>query len=150
METVIDTIKEEGPLDAPISVAEVHNAGKLDGTRTFIKFAKSSTLKASQMRTAARNRWSPLDANGRPTQTLTDDELREVKVTMFLPGWMKEYIQPLKDVTEMYCAQHSVDWSEVRVDTKRQLVTHGDDVLAVLRFDGSCVLTPFIMNKQVA
>ena len=76
--------------------------------------------------------------------------LREVKVTMFLPGWMKEYIQPLKDVTEMYCAQHSVDWSEVRVDTKRQLVTHGDDVLAVLRFDGSCMPTPFIMNKQVA
>ena len=148
METVIDTIKEEGPLDAPISVAEVHDAG--NGTRIVIKFEKSSTMKASQRRTTARNRWSPLDANGRPTQQLTDVDLREVKVTMCSPGWIKEYIQPLKDVKEMYCAQHSVDWSEVRVDSKRQLVTHGDDVLAVLRFDGSCMPTPFIMNKQVA
>ena len=50
----------------------------------------------------------------------------------------------------MYTNQFSVDSSEVRVDKKRNLLLHGTDALAVLRFDGSVVLTPFLLKKSVS
>ena len=50
----------------------------------------------------------------------------------------------------MYTNQFSVDSSEVRVDKKRNLLLRGSDALAVLRFDGSVVLTPFLMKKNMS
>ena len=149
METVKQTIKDQGPIEAEISVAEVNHEGS--NTRIVIKFEKTSTAKASQNRTAARNQWSPIDAlTGRPKQTLTDDDLSEVKVTMYSPSWMKDYYDPLYEIKTMYTNQFSVDSSEVRVDKRRNLLLHGSDALAVLRFDGSVVLTPFLMKKNMS
>ena len=149
MEKVEQTIKDQGPIDAQLSVAEVHHDGT--NTRIVIKFEKTSTAKASQNRTAARNMWSPIDpSTGRPKQTLTDDDLSEGKVTMYSPSWMKDYYDPLYEIKTMYTNQFSVDSSEVRVDKRRNLLLHGSDALAVLRFDGSVVLTPFLMNKNMS
>ena len=149
MEVVKQTIKDQGPIEAEISVAEVNHEGS--NTRIVIKFEKTSTAKASQNRTAARNKWSPIDAvTGRPKQTLTDDDLSEVKVTMYSPSWMKDYYDPLYEIKTMYTNQFSVDSSEVRVDKRRNLLLHGSDALAVLRFDGSVVLTPFLMKKNMS
>ena len=149
LETVKKTIVDQGPLDAPIEIAEVNHEG--DSTRIVIKFGKTATKKASQNRTAARNKWSPLDpATGRPTQSLTDDDLHVVKVKMYSPIWMKYYFDPLYEVKTLYVNQHQVNSNEVRVDTKRQMLFHGDDALAVLRFDGSVMLTTFLMNKNMS
>jgi len=149
MEAVKQTIKDQGPIEAEISVAEVNHEGS--NTRIVIKFEKTSTAKASQNRTASRNQWSPIDAlTGRPKQTLTDDDLVEVKVTMYSPSWMKDYYDPLYEIKTMYTNQFSVDSSEVRVDKKRNLLLHGSDALAVLRFDGSVLLTPFLMKKNMS
>ena len=149
MEKVEQAIKDQGPLEAQISVAEVHHEG--NKTRIVIKFEKTSTMKASQNRTAARNKWSPIDpSTGRPTQTITDDDLAEVKVSMFSPAWMKEYYDPLYEIKTMYTNRFSVDSGEVRIDKKRNLLLHGTDALAVLRFDGSVVLTPFLLMKSVS
>ena len=143
------TIENQGPLDAPIEIAEVNHAG--DSTRIVIKLGKTATKKASQNRTAARNKWSPLDpATGRPTMSLSDDDLNEVKVKMYSPIWMKYYFDPLYEVKTLYVNQQQVNADEVRVDTKRQMLFHGDDALAVLRFDGSVMLTSFLMNKNVS
>ena len=88
MEKVEQTIKDQGPIDAQLSVAEVHHDGT--NTRIVIKFEKTSTAKASQNRTAARNMWSPIDpSTGRPKQTLTDDDLNEVKVTQLDEGLLR-------------------------------------------------------------
>ena len=106
MEKVEQTIKDQGPIDAQLSVAEVHHDGT--NTRIVIKFEKTSTAKASQNRTAARNKWSPIDpSTGRPTQILTDDNLSEVKVTkgMYSPSWMKAYYDPLYEIKTMYVHQ---------------------------------------------
>ena len=89
-------------------------------------------------------------ATGRPTQSLTDDDLQVVKVKMYSPIWMKYYLDPLYEVKTLYVNQHQVNSDEVRVDTKRQMLFHGDDALAVLRFDGSVMLTSFLMNKNVS
>ena len=92
METVEQTSKDQGPLVAQISAAKIHHEGS--NARIVIKFEKTSTAKASQNRTAARNKWSPIDpSTGRPTQILTDDNLSEVKVTkgMYSPSWMKAW-----------------------------------------------------------
>ena len=149
LETVKKTIVDQGPLDAPIEIAEVNQEG--NNARIVIKFGKTSTKKASQNRTAARNGWSTLDpSTGRPTQSLTDDDLNEVKVKMYSPIWMKYYFDPLYEVKTLYVNQHQVNADEVRVDTKRQMLFHGDDALAVLRFDGSVMLTSFLMNKNVS
>ena len=157
METVERAIKDQGPLEAKISIADVHH--EVNKTRIVVKFEKTSTMKASQNRTAARNKWSPIDPSsgrpidpspGRPTQTLTDDDLAEVKVSMFSPAWMKEYYDPLYEIKTMYTNQFSVDSSEVRVDKRRNLLLHGSDALAVLRFDGSVVLTPFLIKKNMS
>lgn len=149
METVERAIKDQGPLEAKISIAEVHH--EVNKTRIVVKFEKTSTMKASQNRTAARNKWSPIDsATGRPTYPLTDDDLSEVKVSMFSPAWMKEYYDPLYEIKTMYTNQFSVDSGEVRIDKKRNLLLHGTDALAVLRFDGSVVLTPFLLKKNVS
>ena len=83
-------------------------------------------------------------------QTLTDDDLNEVKVTMYSPSWMKDNYDPLYEIKTLYTNQFSVDSSEVRVDKKRNLLFHGSDALAVLRFDGSVVLTPFLMKKNMS
>ena len=149
LDTVKKTIEDKGPLDAPIEIAEVNHEG--DSTRIVIKFGKTATKKASQNRTAARNKWSPLDpATGRPTMSLSDDDLNEVKVKMYSPIWMKHYFDPLYEVKTLYVNQHQVNADEVRVDTKRQMLFHGDDALAVLRFDGSVMLTSFLMNQNVS
>ena len=149
METVEQTSKDQGPLVAQISAAKIHHEGS--NTRIVIKFEKTSTAKASQNRTAARNKWSPIDpSTGRPTQILTDDNLSEVKVTMYSPSWMKAYYDPLYEIKTQYTNQFSVDSSEVRVDKKRNLLLHGSDALAVLRFDGSVLLTPFLMKKNMS
>ena len=149
METVERAIKDQGPLEAKISIADVHH--EVNKTRIVVKFEKTSTMKASQNRTAARNKWSPIDsATGRPTYPLTDDDLSEVKVSMFSPAWMKEYYDPLYEIKTMYTNQFSVDSGEVRIDKKRNLLLHGTDALAVLRFDGSVVLTPFLLKKNVS
>ena len=79
METVERAIKHQGPLEAKIRIADVHH--EVNKARIVVKFEKTSTMKASQNRTAARNKWSPIDAaTGRPTYPLTDDDLSEVKV----------------------------------------------------------------------
>ena len=68
LETVKKTIVDQGPLEAQIIVAEANHEG--DNTRIGIKFEKTSTKKAPQNRTAARNKWSPLDpTTGRPTES---------------------------------------------------------------------------------
>ena len=149
LETVKKTIVDQGPLDAPIEIAEVNQEG--NNARIVIKFGKTSTKKASQNRTAARNKWSPLDpSTSRPIQSLTDDDLNEVKFKMYSPIWMKYYFDPLYEVKTLYVNQQQVNADEVRVDTKRQMLFHGDDALAVLRFDGSVMLTSFLMNKNVS
>ena len=89
-------------------------------------------------------------STGRPTQSLTDDDLQVVKVKMYSPIWMKYYLDPLYEVKTLYVNQQQVNADEVRVDTKRQMLFHGDDALAVLRFDGSVVLTPFLMKKNMS
>ena len=63
---------------------------------------------------------------------------------------MKAYYDPLYEIKTMYTSQLSVDSTEVRVDKKRNLLLHGSDALAVLRFDGSVVLTPFLMKKNMS
>ena len=63
---------------------------------------------------------------------------------------MKQYFEPLYEVKTLYVNQHQVNADELRVDTKRQMLFHGDDALAVLRFDGSVVLTPFLLKKSVS
>ena len=106
MEKVEQAIKDQGPLEAQISAAEVLHEG--NNTRIVAKFEKTSTMKASQNRTAARNKWSPIDpSTGRPTQILTDDNLSEVKVTkgMYSPSWMKAYYDPLYEIKTMYVHQ---------------------------------------------
>ena len=47
LDTVKKTIEDQGPLDAPIEIAEVNHEG--DSTRIVIKFGKTTTKKATRI-----------------------------------------------------------------------------------------------------
>ena len=142
-----EAIRKLGASEAAISIAEIHASSK--NTRVVIQFEKSATKKASQLRTEARNKWSPMDASGKVTHSLRDGDGHEIRVRMFSPEWMKEYNQPLYELKSMYSAQYAVEEREVRVDTKRGTVMHGDNILAVRRFDGAVMLSPYIMSRGI-
>ena len=143
---VLAAVQHEGTRESPLTVADVKPAGA--DTRVVVQFEKSATKKASQLRTEARNRWSPMDGHGNKTHLLRDTDGKEIKVKMYSPEWTNVYNQPLYELKSHYCAQFSVPENEVHVDAKKRgMVMHGENVLAVRRFDGAVVASPYLMKK---
>ena len=79
---------------------------------------------------------------------MRDTNDKEIKVKMYYPEWTHAYNQPLYELKKLYCTQFSVAENEVSVDAKdRGTVMHGENVLAVRRFDGAVVPSPFLLNR---
>ena len=138
---VLQAIEHEGMQPSQITVDTVKP--KANSTRITVQFDKGLDTKASTLRTEARNRWSPM-INGKVTHTLLHDG-EPVQVKMAYPPFLAEYHGPLYDFKKEFVERVGLNARDVWVNTQKKVVMYkkngNDTILAILRFDGSVVLT---------
>ena len=138
---VLQAIEHEGMQPSQITVDTVKPMA--NSTRITVKFDKGLDTKASTLRTEARNRWSPM-IHGKVTHSLLHDG-ETVQVKMAYPPFLAEYHGPLYDFKKEFVERVGINARDVWVNTQKKMVMYkkggNDIILAILRFDGSVVLT---------
>ena len=115
---LLQSIEHEGMQPSQITVDTVKPMA--NSTRITVKFDKGLDMKASALRTEARNRWSPMDKNGKVTHTLLHDG-ETVQVKMAYPPFLAEYHGPLYDFKKEFVERVGLNARDVWVNTQKKV-----------------------------